>query len=101
MRMSLVYVFSMARATALLGCVAMLLTACSTSSGHSKSTKLEVIAAENVWGRLAEQVGGAHVHVTSLISNPSTDPHDYEPTPSDARAISSAGYVITNGLGYD
>ncbi|HZQ38522.1 MAG TPA: zinc ABC transporter substrate-binding protein, partial [Dehalococcoidia bacterium] len=30
-----------------------------------------------------------------------TDPHDYEPTPKDARAVASARYVIENGIGYD
>jgi zinc/manganese transport system substrate-binding protein len=39
--------------------------------------------------------------VTSLITNPDTDPHDYEPTPGDGREIASAEFVIVNGIGYD
>jgi zinc/manganese transport system substrate-binding protein len=39
--------------------------------------------------------------VTSLIHNPATDPHDYEPTPSDARAMAEAQLAIVNGVGYD
>jgi zinc/manganese transport system substrate-binding protein len=39
--------------------------------------------------------------VTSIIINPDTDPHDYEPTPSDARTLATAQYVIVNGIGYD
>ena len=39
--------------------------------------------------------------MTSIIVNPDTDPHAYEPTPSDARLIAQAQYVIVNGAGYD
>jgi zinc/manganese transport system substrate-binding protein len=79
----------------------LLFASCSTSTSNAKSSELVVVSAENFWGSLAAELGGTHVHVTSLISNPNTDPHDYEPTPSDGRAIASARYVITNGLGYD
>src|SRR5258705_13818145 len=74
------------------------------SSGESSapdSDKLSVVAAENFWGSIASQLGGDRVEVTSLISSPDTDPHDYEPTPRDGRSIASARYVIFNGLGYD
>jgi zinc/manganese transport system substrate-binding protein len=54
-----------------------------------------------MWGSLARQLGGERVSVESLVANPAADPHDYEPTPSDARAMASARLVITNGLGYD
>jgi zinc/manganese transport system substrate-binding protein len=76
--------------------------ACSTgSSPSSPGDKLEVVAAENFWGSIAAQLGGDRVDVTNIVSSPDTDPHDYEPTPQDARAVASAGYVIFNGLGYD
>ena len=39
--------------------------------------------------------------VTSIITNPNTDPHDYEPTAQDALKIASAQLVIENGVGYD
>jgi zinc/manganese transport system substrate-binding protein len=60
-----------------------------------------VVAAENFWGSIARQLGGDKVSVQSIIDNPDTDPHDYEPTPGDARAVASASYVIVNGVGYD
>src|SRR5579885_3257227 len=63
--------------------------------------KIRVVAAENVWGSIAAQLGGDKVSVSSIINNPNTDPHDYEPTPKDARAVASARYVIENGIGYD
>ena len=39
--------------------------------------------------------------MTSIITNPNTDPHSYEPTPSDAGVLAGAGFVIENGIGYD
>jgi zinc/manganese transport system substrate-binding protein len=62
---------------------------------------LQVVAAENFWGSIAAQLGGDRVHVTSVIANPATDPHDYEPTPVDARTLAGAKLVIVNGIGYD
>ncbi len=62
---------------------------------------MTVVAAENLWGDIASQVGGRHVAVTSIISDPNADPHQYETDPKDAAAISRASIVIENGLGYD
>ena len=42
-----------------------------------------------------------HVSVTSIVTNPNADPHDYESSPQDARAFATADYVILNGAGYD
>ncbi|MFY9805759.1 MAG: zinc ABC transporter substrate-binding protein [Pseudonocardiaceae bacterium] len=69
-----------------------------TSTGHPK---ISVVAAENFWGSIAAQVGGEHVTVKSIVVSPDADPHDYEPTPADARALARAQYVIANGVGYD
>jgi zinc/manganese transport system substrate-binding protein len=60
-----------------------------------------VVAAENFWGSIAAQLGGAHVDVRSIIVNPSTDPHSYEPTARDARTMANAEMAIVNGIGYD
>jgi zinc/manganese transport system substrate-binding protein len=60
-----------------------------------------VVVAESSWGSLVAELGGDLVDVTSVVSKPDADPHDYEPTADDARAISSAKYVIVNGVGYD
>ncbi|HEV7208781.1 MAG TPA: zinc ABC transporter substrate-binding protein [Mycobacteriales bacterium] len=72
-----------------------------TGGGAVHGRVLRVVAAENFWGSLAAQIGGSRVQVTSIIANPNTDPHDYEPTARDARAFSRADYVIENGAGYD
>ena len=76
-----------------------------TSSGASSSgggsRVVDVVAAENFWGNITSQIGGAHAHVTSIISDPNTDPHEYETDAGDAAAIASARVVVLNGVGYD
>jgi zinc/manganese transport system substrate-binding protein len=67
----------------------------------TNGSPLEVVAAENFWGSIAAQLGGERVHVTSIITNPATDPHDYEPTSVDARTMAGARLAIVNGVGYD
>jgi zinc/manganese transport system substrate-binding protein len=69
--------------------------------GGSAATVIPVVAAENFWGSLAGQLGGSHVAVTNIINSPDADPHDYEPTAADARAMAGARMVIDNGIGYD
>src|ERR1700759_4759324 len=70
-------------------------------SGPVVGRAIRVVAAENFWGSIAEQVGGSAVSVDAIITNPAADPHDYEPTPADARAMAGADLVIVNGVGYD
>ena len=65
------------------------------------SGPLQVVAAENFWGSIAAQLGGGEVRVQSIISNPNTDPHSYEPTAQDARTMAGARLAIVNGVGYD
>jgi zinc/manganese transport system substrate-binding protein len=62
---------------------------------------LKVVAAENFWGSIAGQLGGSKVTVKSIIVNPNTDPHSYEPTAADARAMAGSQLAIVNGIGYD
>jgi zinc/manganese transport system substrate-binding protein len=62
---------------------------------------VQVVAAENFWGSIVSQIGGSHVKVLSIVSDPNADPHEYESNASNARAVSSAAYVIENGVGYD
>lgn len=67
----------------------------------STSTVLQVVAAENFWGSLVSQLGGSHVQVLSVVSDPNADPHEYESNATDARTVATANYVIENGAGYD
>src|SRR3954452_14955981 len=77
----------------------LVLAACGTPAGGSTGT-VQVIAGENFWGSIAAQLGGSHVSVTSILTNPSTDPHDYESSAVDARAFAAADYVVVSGAGY-
>jgi zinc/manganese transport system substrate-binding protein len=84
--------------------VAVLLSGCGGGASESAAGdggKLQVVAAENFWGSIAAQLGGAKVRVDSIISNPDTDPHSYEPTAQDARTMAGARLAIVNGVGYD
>jgi len=62
---------------------------------------VRVVAAENFYGDLASQIGGANVIVTSILSNPDDDPHLFEASPETARALADAKVVIVNGDDYD
>jgi zinc/manganese transport system substrate-binding protein len=77
------------------------LSACGSASHVASGGTLRVVAAEDCWGSIAAQLGGDKVTATSIITNPDADPHDYEPTPSDARRLAAANVVIINGVGYD
>jgi zinc/manganese transport system substrate-binding protein len=87
------------------GLLLLLLTlaACGTTfqNASGSSGPVQVVAAENFWGSIAAQVGGSHVHVTSIIVDPNADPHSHGPTAADARTVADAQYVIVNGAGYD
>jgi len=72
-----------------------------TNSSDATTALVKVVAAENFWGSIASQLGGNKVKVISIITNPDTDPHDYEAKPTDARTVANARYVIVNGAGYD
>jgi zinc/manganese transport system substrate-binding protein len=63
--------------------------------------KLAVVATINAWGSIAAQLGGDRLQVTSIITNPDTDPHSYEPSAADARKVADAKVVVENGIGYD
>ena len=86
-------------ASAFMLIVAALLVGC--GSAPPSSGAVTVVAAENFWGSIASQLAGDRASVVSIIANPSTDPHDYEPTAQDALKFASATLVIENGIGYD
>jgi len=89
------------RSICLAALATLVLACCGTPAGGSGTGTLQVIAGENFWGSIAAQLGGSHVSVTSIVTNPNTDPHDYESSATDARAFATADYVVLNGAGYD
>ena len=62
---------------------------------------LAVVAAENFYGDVAQQIGGPDVAVTSILSSPDQDPHLFEASPSTARQLAGAKIVISSGADYD
>jgi zinc/manganese transport system substrate-binding protein len=70
-------------------------------SGAANRGRFNVIASENFWGSIATQLAGEKATVESIIVNPSTDPHSYQPNAQDARTVVGANMVIVNGIGYD
>lgn len=65
------------------------------------SDRLTVVAGANFWGSLARQIGGDDISVTSILNDPSADPHLFESDATTAAAVARADIVIVNGLGYD
>jgi len=99
-----------ALALLLAGATVTALTACSSSSEPNDEPSgstgagggtVQVVASTNVYGDIAGQVGGDLVDVTSIISDPSADPHSYEASAQTQLALSEADLVIENGGGYD
>jgi zinc/manganese transport system substrate-binding protein/manganese/iron transport system substrate-binding protein len=74
--------------------------ACSSGSGGDDSGQLNVVATTTQIGDFARQVGGDNVKLT-VILEPNQDAHDFEPSPSQLRAISNADLVLRNGLRLD
>jgi zinc/manganese transport system substrate-binding protein len=91
----------LAAATSLLALAGALCACGSGSPTPASGGRVSVVAGENMWGDIASQIGGSHVHVTSIITDPNTDPHVYESDPQDAAEIDNAQLVIVNGAGYD
>ncbi|WP_214401854.1 metal ABC transporter solute-binding protein, Zn/Mn family [Pseudonocardia lacus] len=84
------------------------LTACGTDApagapvdAPDQAELLDVVTSTNVYGAVVRAVGGDLVEVTSLIDDPTADPHSYESTPADAAAVAGADLVVVNGGGYD
>jgi len=74
------------------------------SSGQSATAaggRIAAVGAENEYANVIEQVGGKYVKVTAIESNPNTDPHTFEASPSVAEAVSAASLIVENGVGYD
>ena len=70
-------------------------------NGPCPSSAVQVLAVENFYANLANQIGGQCVITTTILSDPDADPHAFQPAASDVRSYQGAQLVIENGLGYD
>ncbi len=90
-------------ATAAGAAAALLVSACSSSAADTNSSAGKVVAvgAENEYADVISQIGGKYVTVSAIESNPNTDPHTFEASPSVAAVVSAAQLIVQNGIGYD
>ncbi len=83
----------------LLGLVLLTLGACSQKP--HKSNKITIMTTTNIYSDIAQNVVGKYGKAEAIITKSSVDPHDFQPTTNDAKALSNADIVVENGLGYD
>lgn len=79
----------------------LLAAAACGSSDADQGGRIRVVASTNVYGSLVTAVAGDRAEVTSVISDPTQDPHSYEADPKTALALKKADVVVENGGGYD
>jgi len=110
LRINLNKVFRMSRtrrlapAIALAGAAALALAGCSAGAPAPESEDdglIRVVAVTDVYGDVAQQIGGDRVSVTSIVSGTAVDPHDYEASTRDQLTVADADLVIVNGGGLD
>jgi zinc/manganese transport system substrate-binding protein len=97
------------RASLLVACVSVLLvlTGCGPGPGTAAGDRptpggpIRVVTSTNVYGDIAQQVGGDAVQVTAIVSDPAQDPHSFEANTQVALELSKAQLVVENGGGYD
>jgi zinc/manganese transport system substrate-binding protein len=95
---------ALATAALVLAALVLMLAGCDrsgTAPSRAGGGGFQVVAAENFWGSIAAQLAGTKASVTSIIVDPGTDPHSYEPNAQDARTMAGAQLAIVNGVGYD
>jgi zinc/manganese transport system substrate-binding protein len=85
-----------------LAVLCLLVAGCSPGATASAPPGVIVaVGAENQYANVIAQVGGAYVKVSAIESNPNTDPHSFEASPSVAEVVGAARLVVQNGVGYD
>jgi zinc/manganese transport system substrate-binding protein len=82
-------------------CIAAAIVLAGPARAQPAPGQLSIVAAENFYADVAQQVAGRNAAVTGILSNPDQDPHLFEASPSVARALSSAAIVVYNGANYD
>jgi len=81
---------------------ALLLAGCGAAGAPANlHGRILAVGAENEYSNVIAQVGGRYVDAVAVMSNPNTDPHEFEASPSVARTVAQARLVVQNGVGYD
>lgn len=79
------------------GCLAL---AVGLGTAAASARTLETVASFTVLADVVKQVGGDHVHVRSLVPA-NGDPHEFEPSPDDAKAVKAADLTFISGEGLE
>jgi zinc/manganese transport system substrate-binding protein len=87
--------------TLLMAAAALGIALAAIAPARASDPKIAIVAAENFYGDVAQQIGGDLVSVTGVLSNPDQDPHLFEITPAVVRHIAAAQIVVYNGAAYD
>lgn len=66
------------------GALILMVSGCSKNNKAS-TNKLSIVTSTNVYANIAQNVLGKYGKATAIITNSSTDPHDFEPTTADAK----------------
>src|ERR1700735_4945446 len=85
----------------LLGLAAAGCGATASGAPSAKAGQILAVGAENEYANVISQIGGRYVAVGAIESNPNTDPHTFEASPSVAHEVSAARLIVQNGVGYD
>lgn len=79
----------------------MLFLVLTITHGLARAATINIVAAENVYGEVAKEIGGKYVNVLNILNNPSQDPHLFTINPSTAKSITDADIIVYNGADYD
>jgi ABC-type Zn uptake system ZnuABC Zn-binding protein ZnuA/ABC-type Mn2+/Zn2+ transport system permease subunit len=79
--------------------LALAVSGCGAGFGNSDG-RIEVVATTTQIGDFVRAVGGNAVAVDQILQ-PNTDPHEYEPRPSDVAGAAEAKLVFANGDNLD
>ncbi|WP_024276348.1 metal ABC transporter substrate-binding protein [Hyphomicrobium sp. 802] len=69
-------------------------------SAAASAKTLNTVASFTVLADVVKQVGGDHVNVKSLVP-PNGDPHEFEPSPDDAKSLKEADITFISGEGLE
>ncbi len=92
--------FTLTPLAAICAAGAIALAGCGSVTTASNG-RILAVGAENEYANVIEQIGGRYVQVSAIESNPNTDPHTFEASPSVAETVAAAKLIVQNGVGYD
>ena len=84
----------------LISATALLALSLSAPAIAQSDRPMPVVATFSILGDMVKRIGGEHIAVTTLVG-PNGDAHVYQPTPTDARAVSEATILVVNGLQFE